>query len=447
MKKEKNGEQKKVLLKNFNKGFKYNSNINKIVWLCFLVGFALLILTSLITSTTHYFQYDTGSKIETISERPTDFPAVTICGNNPFSTKLSENLMMDLRNNSGFKIKDSDLPLMTKILVASDDYSKDAKKLLGIPIFYFDLDSKFDNRPIKTIKEFSYFHSFNYGNCWQFNSGTNSQIKKTHTEGKTFGFSIMGVFENNNNLITSNSNGLAVFIHNQTIPPAYLDEPYLVSTGKETNIVVNRIFIQNAPIPYSDCSDSLNSELALFLINKLNQTYRQKDCLNMCRQRIIQSVCGCYFTALPKFLPTVACLNGSQIECVNKQLGIVFNQKHLDNCNAECPIECEYVNYEITMSSLDFPSKSAYKELVKRNAQHKKYSYELFKEYSFHLHVFYPHLHYVKITQSPKISHIDFFINTASLIVVFLMLCYFSLTKISNIFVVFLRKKTKKTNI
>jgi hypothetical protein len=209
------------------------------------------------------------SKIETISERPTDFPAVTICGNNPFSTKLSEDLMMDLRNNSGFKIKDADLPLMTKILVASDDYSKDAKKLLGIPIFYFDLDSKFDNRQVKTIKEFSYFHSFNYGNCWQFNSGTNSEIKKTHTEGKTFGFSIMGVVENNNNLITSNSNGLAVFIHNQTIPPSYLDEPYLVSTGKETNIVVNKILVQNAPFPYSDCSNFLKIIPKIIMLYKI----------------------------------------------------------------------------------------------------------------------------------------------------------------------------------
>jgi hypothetical protein len=205
--------------------------------------------------------------------------------------------------------------------------------------------------------------------------------------------------------------------------------------------------VQNAPFPYSDCSNSLKSELALFLINKLNQTYRQKDCLNVCRQRIIQSVCGCYFTALPKYMPTVACLNGSQIECVNKQLGIVFNQKHLENCNEECPKECAYVTYEISMSSLDFPSKSAYKELVKRNAQHKKYSYELFKEYSFHLHVFYSQLHYKKITLSPKISPMDFFLKTASLIVVFLMLCYFSLTKISKILVVFFRKRAKKTNI
>ena len=43
-----------------------------------------------------YFEYEVVSKIKIVSERPTSFPAVTICDANPLSTKEAEYLIRNV---------------------------------------------------------------------------------------------------------------------------------------------------------------------------------------------------------------------------------------------------------------------------------------------------------------------------------------------------------------
>jgi len=89
----------------------------------------------------------------------------------------------------------------------------------------------------------------------------------------------------------SDTNGLKIFIHNQTYAqPGVFDTPVSVESGKETNIILEKTFTSILPAPYDACTDLKNgfdSDLYSFVIRN-NNSYRQRDCLNAGYQQEIQ---------------------------------------------------------------------------------------------------------------------------------------------------------------
>ena len=77
------------------------------------------------------------------------------------------------------------------------------------------------------------------------------------------------------------SYGLKVLIHNKTFPPLFFETYLSLSPGQETNIIVERIAMSNAPKPYSECTDltnGFNSDIYIWMM-KNNKTYRRNDCI------------------------------------------------------------------------------------------------------------------------------------------------------------------------
>ena len=410
----------------YPKLFQNYSLLARIFWFSCFLAFAGLTAFFVFMALTQFFEYETVSKIEIITEKPSPFPTVTLCDNNPFTSKEAETLMLQIKNEFGIKNDDEKLILLTKILVSSDQYNDTTRQSLGSLFFE---NSTFDKKYLKKHEEFNYFYSFEYGNCWQFNS--NFESKTIKIPGKTHGLSINGFVENNNKIITSYSSGLVVFIHNRTLPPTYFDDPILIETGKETNLIIERVFTKNEPSPYSRCLNSFPSELGQFLVIRLNRTYRQKDCLDMCMQRALIKECGCYFNGLPFFSPSEPCFNASEIQCLTKTREH-FNDDYLEECEKECPQECEYVTYEYSLSSLVYPSRTAFDNLIGEEYKF-NYTYEMFKESFFYLHIFYKSLDYTQITQFPKTVPIELFSNLGGLIGIFLGFSIFSFIEIVEI--------------
>ncbi len=90
----------------------------------------------------------------------------------------------------------------------------------------------------------------------------------------------------------SDTNGLKVFIHNQSYAqPDVFDTPISLESGKETNIIIAKTFSSSSPAPYDTCTDVSNgfsSDLYDY-ITSTNKFYRQKDCLKMGFQQEIQN--------------------------------------------------------------------------------------------------------------------------------------------------------------
>jgi hypothetical protein len=103
----------------------------------------------------------------------------------------------------------------------------------------------------------SWIYLYEYGNCYQFNSGRNYfgkpiQMRNTSIQGSEHGFNVEIRLPNKNKYPTSWSSGLVVFVHEPNYSP--LDSPAIyLQRGKLANLALKRVTTDNYPHPYSDC--------------------------------------------------------------------------------------------------------------------------------------------------------------------------------------------------
>ena len=238
--------------------------------------------------------------------------------------------------------------------------------------------------------------------------------------------------------MTSLSTGMVVFLHNQSYAPADQDR-INVETGKETNIGIKRTFTYNQAAPYSECVDlgSFRSDLYDFM--KTSQyAYRQTDCFDLCLQKQIIQACKCYFTKYTMFRQSQACLNKTQLTCIET----VTSEFVVDDCVSECPLECDSVRYDYDLSTLVAPNEKLYN--VFKNDPDVYYglqagyninlsTYEQFQKYFLMLNIYYPYLQYTKIEETPKTSQIDLLSQIGGSLGMFLGFSLFHFVEIAEI--------------
>jgi hypothetical protein len=385
-----------------------------------------------------------------------EFPTVTFCNSNPFTTRKAQSLIKNVSLNwlntniDTFNFLDSlqQMPTaieLTKMFAASHLYTDEMRKELGFSLINNAFQFSFNGQDLNKT-QFHWYYSYDYGNCFQFNSGLDQennviQLKESLAEGEAHSLQV-AVFIQNQNLymIPSYSNGLKVFIHNHTFEPSS-SEGVNIQPGTETNILIKRTFTSKEPQPYTECTDldSFSSELYNFMI-ETNKTYRQIDCINLYLQRMIIENCKCFHTKFKNlFSLTQPCLNLSQYECMTKQF---ITHDHTLKCLEECPLECESVSYDLQSSSLEYPS-IQYFNTFKRDTSfsilHQNQfnlnlsTYEQFKECFLAVNIFYPFLQYNKITIAPKLTVIDLISQIGGSLGMFLGFSLFHFVEVGEI--------------
>ena len=174
--------------------------------------------------------------------------------------------------------------------------------------------------------------------------------------------------------------------------------------------------------------------LLLFLYYR---TYRQKECLDLCKQKQVIAECKCYDLRYLNLIKDMRpCLNWTDYECLYKAQTAHFNLKQ---CISEwCPLECDSVEYDVSISTLENPSKIIYDQWSRNNKNcwgydlenEIKQTYEECKRLYLTLNVYYPSLKYTKITEKPKMTLIDLLAQTGGSFSVFIGLSVFSLIEI-----------------
>ena len=78
----------------YGKIFEYETHSVRVVWLFIFV--ASVSFTAFIVNNTimEYFDHEVVSQIRVVYEKPVEFPAVTICNNNPFTTKEAREIFL-----------------------------------------------------------------------------------------------------------------------------------------------------------------------------------------------------------------------------------------------------------------------------------------------------------------------------------------------------------------
>jgi len=402
----------------FSKIFQTKNFLLKFLWLSLFLIFTSLTAYFLSKNLLDYLNYDTVSKIDIINEKPTEFPALTICNTNPFTTSTAQLLISNITiTNYGYDINKftaqevlknfSYVNEMTRMYVSQNSYGDSKRKLLGNPIGI--QDCSFNSKPCSST-DFTWYYQYNYGNCLQFNTGANSTIvRTTTTEGQLNGLSLSLTIPNNNNIYPNlEGRGLKLFVHNKTFAPR-LSDLINIKAGLATNVAIGKTFSFKTPNPYSECQDltSFTSEYESAL-KEANLPYRQYDCFKLCLQQLIIDNCDCYWTRYTNLDSSkLPCLNLTQLYCINDQ----NNAFEITNeCLEECPLECDTVTYDVKTTCLDYPSTTLYNYLANNTAYTqsflintgKVFSSTTATSYLISINVFYPFTEYTLITESPK---------------------------------------------
>lgn len=429
--------------------FKANKKCVRVIWFIFFGLSATLCSYMIIQNIAHYFEYEVNTKIRVFTEIPTLFPTISICNINPFvTTNATEFLNKFLRYKSdGSLVYQIDLDLARR-QAKNPAFGDESRKSLGLKLEEMIITCMYNDEPCK-YDEFEWYYDINHGNCFKFNSGIDRNgnklpLKYVKKEGNLNGFRAeLFVGSHQNSFLTDYYSGLYVFVSNSTILPSY-SEGIEVNPGSRTSFSINKIFTHNLAKPYSNCEDTTKSKSVLYKkIVSSNYSYRQRDCLDLCLQKIIIDNCDCYDLYLPNLEETaLPCLDEYQIKCLKIKNHDFLEGNIIDKCSSLCPLECDSISYHVSTSFAEFPSRS-YAEILKENPVIRAHfsnnidniTFDLLKEKIVSLNIYLSELKYTKSTELPDHSVIDLIASVGGTLGLFLGISLLSFAQIFETFI------------
>jgi hypothetical protein len=428
----------------YTKMMAYRPNYKvQFIWLLILLGSTGATFYFISKSVIDFLNYDVVSQTSVINEVPTQFPAVTFCDNSPFSTEEAQIYMESVADSNGLSPLESPIETMclSQLNASCPSTSDEIRMKLGLKLE--QITCKYANNDCKS--DLHWFWSFSYGNCFTFNSGLNLtnqkiNIKDTYRYGKDFGLSVTVNLNEINKYYSSEAKGLVVFVHNSSFKPS--SKEVFVKPGELTHIQVERTFLEKPHMPYSDCIElnSYSSELYDYIIN-LGQKYRQQDCFELCLQKFFLKNCNCYFPGYQNLSTQLKpCLNLTEFLCGAEQ----YYNFNLEECKTNyCPLECESIKYDLTLSTLVYPSQSYYDTTINRQEvrdyfmiiYNQTLSIDLVKSKLAKFTVFYSSLDYTLLTESPKTSIADLVSQIGGALGMFVSFSIFTLFELMEIFI------------
>ena len=441
----------------YTKIFEYRNNlIAQIFWtlILFLLNFFTFWLIS--SSVFSYLIYDVVTKISVVPEMSSKFPTITFCNNDAFTTHDSQAILEHVATNNSLDLNSfADMFTIThlaKMHAMNPSFGNENRKRLGLSLeqmFTCTYGAKDCSR-----HELNWFYSFDYGNCYQFNSGfLGNEFKIVEMQGHRYGLQItIGPLVNTNRYVSSWNDGIVIFVHNSSSFKPTSADGVCLEPGKSTFISVKKTITHKHPYPYSKCieldDNTFKSELYDFIL-KSNKAYRQRDCIELCIQRNIIKKCNCYSLEIGD-LNTVKrpCLNLTDLVCLLEQKS-TFNGKECEK--HFCPLECDSIKYDLHLLTIVFPNRKGFNSM---NETSKKFmekvlnqslTYDLFKQMYLQFNVFYSYLEYSEMSETPKVSCVDLLTQIGGSLGMFFSLSVFTLFEIFEVIFLVLHASFKKT--
>ena len=366
---------------------------------------------------------------------------MTFCDLNAFTSKEGQDFVLSLVYSSECHDAEGYQLICAQYLapVAATDpqFGDENRKLLGLNLAQITCLYNGSN----CNNDLHWYWSYKYGNCFQFNAGLNydnNNIDTRMTNGIANSLTIyINDFTNSNFTSFGNEGGLGivVFVHNNSLKPRELEEGVYIKPGEKSFIGVKRTFVENAPLPYTQCQDltSYSSVLYDFIINS-NRNYRQKDCFDLCKQQRILVKCECYYLQFDNpFLSsnllnqTRPCFTPSDIICVEN----AFYQVDVVKCASEyCPLECESILYDTSVSSIIFPTVN---DLSFSNIP-LSVPYEELRLKYLTFNIYYSQLEYTLLQEIPAINLATLISNIGGSMSIIVGVSFFTLLEIVELF-------------
>ena len=417
-----------------------NSIIIRLVWtIAFIISFVYSIL-SVVQMGIEYLNFDIVVNMELIQDFNIDFPAVTICNNNPIdfthknSIKSIEDYFYSITNTKAnfFSFKNGN-----ESLTCNQDYRKLARssfKNFGFSLDKMLINCVYDDK-MCSRDDFSAANSTVSGKCYTFNSDKSQNrssipVRKLKRNGLQNGLKLqlfVGAPEYQPCWI--HENGAVVVIHNQSVPPLYVEEGIKLPTGMESNLVLKKVKIKKLTFPYSGCvmnvlsEESFNSDSFRNTIKKFG-IYTQKWCILTCAYEL-------------NAISNTNCSISPTMECLEELLSL---SKYYSACAEECPIECDLQFYNFFTNYAKFPSSSYAKYLLSDERIVSKFPYSnptagQLGDSILSLNVYFDSNLYERITEEPKVTFNTLVSNFGGQLGLFLGISLLSFVEIIEIII------------
>ncbi len=195
-------------------------------------------------------------------------------------------------------------------------------------------------------------------------------------------------------------------------------------------MALSRLFTTQLEKPYSNCNlkeakfDSFDSDLYKTLF-KLNKSYSQKDCYDLCYQQQVILACNCSdlnFLPLPN---TRSCLSVEDVICLYTVYENFGTKNINDLCDYQCPLECVSESFVYKTAQSIYPS-YLYASLLNRhpviikNYNNQTVSQDTLRKSLLKLNVYYEDLSYISITEMPTLNGISLISNIGGTLGLFL---------------------------
>lgn len=446
--------------------FRNENSFSRIIWIiCFIISF-IYCMHTVGQLLQNYYSNPSYISTEIVQEIPTPFPAITICNiklvnRTRSSTYLDANVLnFDLRNFTDPYSYIITQEYSTKLTLNSDsNLTNKTKKELGFLIEDMLISCYFNYIPC-TAEDFTYSYSLQFGNCYTFNkgifnNGSEYKIKQVGFAGPTYGLSLE-LFLGNPPVDTVNEyrDGIYVSINNQSTIPFTQGDIITAPAGAETNLIVNRNFISKLEKPYGNClkdttnTSKFNSIYFRHMVENLAK-YNQEYCLLICEQDLINKKCNCTNELLPAFQKLDFCENETQILCMADILDKFGESSLVFDCQTDCPIECDSIEYKVTSYRALYPNEFYTNALYKHTqTRGMNISLENIPKAFSKLNVYYQSMQYTRTIQTISIAPVSLFSNLFSTINFFTGLNIFTAVEVFelafnlvNMFIFFIRQK------
>lgn len=365
--------------------FKTDILVVKVIWVVCCLASASSCIWMIARSVEIYLEFGVTTTIRVVDQTPMTFPTVTVCTTNPFQTAFAEKYLEQtfieyfntsitsynqkfIKNGEELDLNEAVKRVKSIALknIITGNNSKEIQRNLGYsPRDLFEIKFQFNDQQL-SLSDLSISFNNQFGNCFIFNSGYNQKgewigLKSSYLSGYTYGlvfYMYTPVSKSPYNLELYS--GIKVFLHNHTVKPLNSEGIFLKS-GMTHLIGLRKTISKKLPNPYSECeaenSKLYESSIIYKEILKQNSTYRQKECFELCLDKEIIDQCGCYMIENGESFDKKPCTSPREQNCssrVSNQLKLI-DVKNL--CYKHCPLECEFTNYQLTMSSSNYPTR------------------------------------------------------------------------------------------
>lgn len=366
-----------------------------------------------------------------------------------------------------YKSKPSEIQRLTQDIdniINSLNGTEEFKKSLGYPPQVVFSNSSYNNGLLSVpygSENIETIFMPESGLCYRFNTGRTGNgtkvplITQSHA-GVLFGlrlylFTGFQSFELDDTLDFLNSPRFFMSIENQTEFPFLPENQLTFQSGMCYDIGIKKTQQKSLPSPYSSCVNDRNLQAKKSIFAKQfaqqNLTYSKSVCQLFCLRRAVLEECGCFTPSMMTNSDgdTVLCVTDKQKECSQEVYKYIYSKSE-DKCGDDiCPVECEQVSYDLSISSYLFPSPGYEYEFIKSNqmvAYHTSYSnqtltYDLVKSVVGCVNLFYRDLKTTHIDDTPSRLFIDLVNGVGGALGLFTGVSLLSFFEIAEVFIEF----------